>query len=126
MSFAFPYPPGRAPGRVPYPPDKYNPHQEHIWQAKNRLTYAFTHDRLDTMMPTPGVAVDMADFEAWRERALAAWIKEGDGSRGRIQGKQVTRGLRLDDLPEAAWLWFYQRIKSAPPAPTPVTSTYHG
>ena len=121
MKFAFPYPPGKNPGRVQYTPDKYNPHQEAIWQAKNRVTCAFTYDRLGTMMPTPGVNIDMADFHAWRERALAGWIREGDGSRGRINGKQVTRGLRLEDLPETAWLWFYQRVKAAPPMPPPVS-----
>ena len=120
------YMPGSNPAKE-YTRDKYNDHQWHIWTAVAQVTYAHTHGRLDTLRPMPGSKIDMVSFRAWQLRALAGWQQE-TRSRGRGRGNPTTapylsRAIVEEDLPMNAWLWLYQRIKSAPPKPVAVTST---
>ena len=107
----FLYPPGMNPGRKEYTPDRFNPRQEHIYQALNDAVYGWTHGRAEMMRPTPGVAVDMKDFAKWKVKAIAAWKQEN-----LTRGRGITRGIVSEDFPDSLWIWLYQRIKAAPSA----------
>jgi hypothetical protein len=109
---AFIYPPGQNPGRTDYTAERYNPHQEAIYQALSQAVYSFDQGRLSTLMPTPGQNIDMDDFEQWQKKALDAWKQETAN-----RGRGMTRAIVKDDFPDYAWKWLYQRIRSAPLAP---------
>ena len=107
---SFIYAPGKNPGRAEYPPERYTKHQNAIYVAVSQAVYAFESGLLGSLMPVTGRKVDVEDFHAWRQKALYGWKQESQS-----RGRGVTRGIQLEDFPENAWIWLYQRIRDAPP-----------
>ena len=113
-NLAFPYAPGANPGRVEYPPDRYDAHQEALYQALNKVYYAWVHGVLDTLHPTPGQSFDVVNFHSWQDKALVSWQQENNS-----RGKGITRGICKEDFPEHAWRWLYEAVMAAPAKPPP-------
>ena len=92
-----------------FDPKSYNPRQEAGWQAINTAYYAWTHGLVHTLMPMPGETVDMAKFEKWKAKFLAAQQQET-----KSRGRGWTRPIEAEDWSESLWLWLYQRLIRVP------------
>jgi hypothetical protein len=103
------------PGQFPFRPghkrqrhfSNYNNQQDEYWRALNSAYYAFTEGRLETRLPRPGRAIDIASFRAWQKQVEERWAVESN------RDKTNRRGIRIDDWPETLWIWLYQRLGDA-------------
>ena len=95
----------------------YNPYQLALWSAINDVYQARSFGYIHTLQPSPWFVVDVPRYEAWKDKFCSA---HEDESHRDVN----TRGWQVGDLPEAAWLYLFERMIRAEPLKPPPTIQY--
>ena len=104
MKLVFQHAPGKYPGRFHFQPIGYSDKQEADFQVLRWLVHSRQNEMNDSIMPTPGLNINMADFQQWQDKAIGAWKQETPRDAGK------SRVVTIEDFTTNAWFWAYEHF----------------
>lgn len=88
----------------------YDPRQAHLWATFDDVWHAYSYGFERFRHPVTSSEFSEPAFRAWQEKVVQAQAAESRRDPG-------TRGVNIEDWTPEFWLYYYERMRAAPPPP---------